>query len=279
MPIAEREGQGQVLRGVCPKCGTVTKGKEPNGQWISKCPHPGARYEGRMMPGGKKTVPEIPDSVDRGSLVQCWRCEGERQVDNPDLDSDGKKIPCPKCGGAGELPGTPAATVQAAVGSDIDPRHGELEPVDEARVPIRGMIDPKEKRDPGMTGAKPVGWQGGLDKASPTQTVDPIGFDVKGALAGVAAGARGMASAVVAAQQRIRELERAVVEASIESAKLREALEDAGNEVARLEGDVKALEGERDMPSPEEVDAADVEGVEDDAEPSDDAFDPEDFPF
>lgn len=123
MPVEEREGsRGQVLRGVCPICGQITKRRDSVGLWVSRCVHGGARYEGRMMPGGKKTIPVIPDSVDRGDLS----------------------------GVVGALERKP----------EIDPRHGRLEPVERDPLPIRGLVardEPRDDEQP-VSGRDPVGY-------------------------------------------------------------------------------------------------------------------------
>jgi hypothetical protein len=84
MPVRERETTGQVMRGFCPveNCGAVTKGKDAGGSWKSKCAHPAKHYQGRMVPGGKKTIPVIPDSVDRGDVSGIAGVIAEQ----PDID-------------------------------------------------------------------------------------------------------------------------------------------------------------------------------------------------
>lgn len=68
MPISQREAMGSAPRGVCPKCQAITKRKDPLGRWVSKCAHPGERYETMLLPAGKKTAPNIPKDIDLGEV-------------------------------------------------------------------------------------------------------------------------------------------------------------------------------------------------------------------
>lgn len=110
MPVRERETVGQVMRGFCPvaNCGAVTKGRNAGGTWKSKCAHPGKNYQGRMVPGGKKTLPKIPDNIDRGDVS----------------------------GILGAVEAQP----------DIDPRHGPLAP-QVPTTDFRGLVAANEPRD------------------------------------------------------------------------------------------------------------------------------------
>lgn len=249
MPVAEREGsRGQVMRGVCSKCDTVTKGKTLGGAWLSKCAHPGTDYHGRMMLGGKKTIPVIPDSVDRGDLSVV---------------------------GAAVEAGTSAAAFEVAAGMV-------------ERDPIRGMVAKDEPRDDeprgpvGMGHAKPVGWQPGLDPTVPIDPTvpsagDPLAFDVRASLATIAAHARGLAGALAGAQRRIRELEGLIATQAIEGAHLRDRIEDSEAEVARLTVELElVVAGAASDDDCEEVADRDMKPEND--EPDED-FDPDEIPF
>ncbi len=150
MPVAEREGsRGQVMRGVCSKCETVTKGKTLGGAWISKCAHPGTDYHGRMMLGGKKTVPVIPESVDRGDLS----------------------------GGVGAT--IEAGAAEAAAVADVAEKS--------IRDPIRGMVAKDEPRDDEKPVEAPLPSAGdplAYDVRGSLETVAAHARGLAGALAG-----------------------------------------------------------------------------------------------
>ncbi len=157
MPVSEREGsRGQVLRGVCSKCSTVTKGRTLGGAWISKCAHPGTLYHGRMMAGGKKTIPVIPDSVDRGHLP----------------------------GGVGA-----AIEAGAAAEAEIEPPP-ELPPASEwAKDQIRGMIGKNDLRDDEKPAAAPLPSAGDPLTFDVRASLESIAAHARG-LAGALAGAQ-----------------------------------------------------------------------------------------
>lgn len=150
MPVKPKESSGQVLRGVCPQCGQTTKGRDHAGRWISRCAHPGEKYQGRMMQGGKKTIPVIPDSVDLGDTS----------------------------GVGGALDARP----------DIDPRHGVVVPLERAQAPLRGLVDANEPRDDERPQG-PVGAPGDPLSVDPRGALESIAKNAR-ALAGALAGAQ-----------------------------------------------------------------------------------------
>lgn len=227
MPVKPKESQGQVLRGFCPveNCGASTKRKDPTGTWVSKCAHPGKHYEGRLVPGGKKTTPVIPENLDRGLLPE-----------------------------------------------DVDPRHGPLTPLEPDPGPA-GLIDAAAPRD-GDPGAVRVP-QGPYRRAAPTgKARNPLEVSAHDELQAIANAARTMAGALAGAQRQVREYEGAIARASVEIAKLRDELEDAHNEIGRLEADLAATRitygpGPDDEPDGEDPELGGAEQP----------FDPDEIPF
>ena len=213
MPVAERSGSsGQVLRGVCPSCGQTTKTKDPAGRWISQCAHPATSYHVKLVPGGKKTIPVIPTTVDRGRMPV---------PPGPLVDNLGPE-------------GVPVAL---AVALGADP------PSDQ----VRGMVDANEPReDEPKRERAPVA-------AAPG---DPVTFDVRGALEGIASHARGLAGTLAAAQRRILQLETLVADGAIEAAGLRASLESAADQIEALESD--AADAADDQRLDEELAEADA---------------------
>lgn len=211
MPVAERSGSsGQVLRGVCPSCGQTTKTKDPAGRWISRCAHPATSYHVKLVPGGKKTIPVIPSTVDPGILPT---------------------EPLP----AGFIDPEAGARIAAALGADP--------PSDQ----VRGMVDANEPReDEPKRERAPVA-------AAPG---DPVTYDVRAALEGIASHARGLAGTLAAAQRRILQLETLVADGAIEAAGLRAELESAELRVELLESD--AAEAADDQRLDEELAKADA---------------------
>jgi hypothetical protein len=106
----------------------------------------------------------------------------------------------------------------------------------------------------------------------------------------IAKHARAMAGALAGAQQRVRELERLLVDGQIEMARLRGEIEDEQNERARMQverdefarrmADV-GLASELLNSTSEEISAEpDLDpGADEDEEQGDLDFDPEDIPF
>lgn len=233
MPVRPKETTGQVLRGICPKCGQVTKRKTVAGIWVSRCAHPGKLYEGRMVPGGKKTVPVIPDSVDRGILPSA---PGAADVPAP-YPAGPRAVP----------PDAPGAAVAAAVGAD--PPLGLIAQASlglPSPDPIRGMIPKNEIRDDEQPQSAPVPSSG-----------DPVSYDVRASLETIAEHARGLAGALAAAQTRIREFEGLIANAAVEQARLHRELEDVRSELDRVTDDRNKLQAYIDQPYPPDEDVAD----------------------
>ena len=183
MPVAERETAGQVLRGFCPveSCGAVTKRKDFAGRWVSKCAHPGANYEGRMVPGGGKKKPIIPDSVDRGIL--------------PGID--------PRHGAL--EPAEPDPGVQGMVDA-AEPREGEKpRPV------------PAAKRAPAPTANDPAGF----DARAALQTIANAGRGLAGALVDAQRMIRDYEGTIARASLEIGSLRDRVAELEAELASVR----------------------------------------------------------
>lgn len=255
MPVVAKESGGQVLRGFCPTCEQVTKRKDAFGSWVSRCAHPGKNYQGRMTPGGKKSIPVIPDTLDRGQLPGAVEQALEARSD---VDGYAEQIERKPVGGLGECPKCSVSLVVISdrlgggVGCQVS-ECGWRSPVAPDRV--QGMIDPNELRDEErrlrsgqyasgvpadqpsahMTDAKPVGWQPGLD---------PLDFDAPGALQQIANHARGIVHALIAAQKRVFELETQIADQAVELVKAQRDVIELELRNADLENDVDRLEGE-----------------------------------